>query len=479
MNKKVIWIVSVFMGLAMVSLILVQAYWIRNAIIVKEKQFDQLIQRSMIDIADEIEKQEVAKIVSHIVDPSKEIRNYKGKKNKNEPGSGDEPNVAIGSVQQNNKEFWLKNRREFVDGVIAGMLYVSPEIENRITAPELEYAIRKVLDESGINLPFEYVVTRWTNDIAFRSPAYDPVAEAEYYRVQLFRNDLYPNDNFLTIYFPDKQDFLFRSLSYLAFSSLILSLAILVSFALTVFIMFRQKKLSEIRSDFVSNMTHELKTPISTISLASQLLSDKSIPDEVKKTEQISRIITEECRRLGSQVEKVLQTAVFDKGRLKLKLGEVNMHELITGIIENFTLQIRSRNGNITSNLEAQHYLIQADHVHITNLLSNLLDNAIKYCNRNPEIIVETADKKDFLMISVKDNGIGLAKSELKRIFEKFYRVPTGNVHTVKGFGLGLSYVKMIAEEHHGRVDVESEIYQGSTFRVFLPLNEPVVYAKN
>jgi len=243
--------------------------------------------------------------------------------------------------------------------------------------------------------------------------------------------------------------------------------------------MFRQKRLSEIRNDFVSNMTHELKTPISTISLASQMLGDKSIPPEIKNPEHISKIISEECRRLGSQVEKVLQTAVFDKGKLRLRLAEVDMHEIISSVKENFSIQIRSRSGKITADLKAENFNLQADHVHITNVLSNLLDNAIKYCSRNPEIHIATTDKGEYLLISLKDNGIGISKADQKRVFEQFYRVPTGNVHAVKGFGLGLSYVKMIIEEHHGYVDIESELYQGSTFKLYLPIKDHGNHAKD
>jgi two-component system phosphate regulon sensor histidine kinase PhoR len=244
-------------------------------------------------------------------------------------------------------------------------------------------------------------------------------------------------------------------------------------------IVFRQKRLSEIRNDFVSNMTHELKTPISTISLASQMLADKSIPAGIKNMEQISKIISEECRRLGNQVEKVLQTAVFDKGKLRLRMNEVDMHEIISGVMENFSIQIKNRNGKIFTSLHAENFILQADQVHITNVLSNLLDNAIKYCNLSPEIRIGTENKGDFLLISVTDNGIGISKADQKRVFEKFYRVPTGNVHTVKGFGLGLSYVKMIMEEHHGYVEVESELYKGSTFKLYLPLKDHGNYTKD
>jgi two-component system phosphate regulon sensor histidine kinase PhoR len=182
---------------------------------------------------------------------------------------------------------------------------------------------------------------------------------------------------------------------------------------------------------------------------------------------------------LGSQVEKVLQTSVFDKGKLKLRLTEVDMHEMLTGVVDNFSIQVKSRNGKIASTLKAEKFVLQVDQVHITNVLSNLLDNAIKYCNRNPEIRVETVNRGEFLQITVADNGIGIGKSDQKRVFEKFFRVPTGNVHTVKGFGLGLSYVKMILEAHQGHVELESELFEGSTFKLYLPLQNHGSHTKD
>jgi len=448
MSKRLIWVVTVFTALAMASLIFVQGYWIRNAIQVKNKQFEQLITRAIIDITWEIEHLEVTKIMMSEMN--------------------DNPEKAA---------YWLINRRVFIDRIITGF-YASVDIENRISESDLEKVIQLTFSESGIDLPYEYAVFRWNNEIAYHSDGFDAFGK-ETYRVQLYPNDIWIKANYLTVYFPDKKSFLFKSLGYLTFSSVILTLVILASFIFAVYVMFRQKRLSEIRSDFVSNMTHELKTPISTISLASQMLGDRSIPAEIKNTGHISKIIMEECRRLGNQVEKVLQTAVFDKGRLKLRLGEVNMHEIIAGVIENFSIQVRNRSGKITSSLNAENFILQADHVHITNLLSNLLDNAIKYCNRDPEIVVETDNKKDYLLISVSDNGTGINRNDQKRIFEKFYRVPTGNIHTVKGFGLGLSYVKMIAEAHQGYVEVESVLYEGSTFKIYLPLNETENHAKD
>jgi len=447
MSRKLIWILTVFMGLALASLIIVQAYWIKNAVLVKDKQFDQLITRSMIDISREIEQREASKIIMHHNDPLSADSGFISRSRRAgplQPGSAfrdpARDTMEIGRMNRQEADAWLKNRREFIDRVIGSMFLLSPEIEKRISPVEMEETIRKVLNETGIDLPFEYAVIRWNNEMAFGSPAYNPAAEAEYYRVQLFPEDVFHNSNFLSVYFPEKKSFLFKSLSYIALSSLVLTLAIVLSVAFSVVIIFRQKRLSEIRNDFVSNM--------------------------------IAKIITEECRRLGNQVEKVLQTSVFDKGMLKLRLGEVNIHEIITSAIENFSIQVRSRNGKISLSLMAENFILQADQVHFTNVLSNLLDNAIKYCTRNPEIRIETADKNGFIEISVGDNGIGINRNEQKRIFEKFYRVPTGNVHTVKGFGLGLSYVKMIVEEHHGHIDLDSELYEGSTFKIYLPLKD-------
>lgn len=471
MSRKVIWIVSLLMGLAMAALIVVQAYWLKNAWILKEKQFNQLIYTSMLEISREIELREAHKIVMHQADPlSSDTGLIQTEKPELLAGTDTMTDISDRRDPRDKMANWLNNRREFVDRVISSMFLVSPLIEKRISPAELGEVTRKVLEDNHVDLSYEYAVIRFNGEIAFRTDGYNPAAEAEYYRVQLFPEDISVNANFLSLYFPDKRNFLLRSLNYLAFTSLLLTLAIVVSFAVTIIIMFRQKRLSGIRSDFVSNMTHELKTPISTISLASQMLGDKSIPAEIKNTEQIAKIISEECRRLGNQVEKVLQTSVFDKGKLKLRLTEVDMHEILTGVVDNFSIQVRSRSGKITASLKADKFVLQADTVHVTNVLSNLLDNAIKYCSRNPEIRVETANRNEYLQITIADNGIGIAKNDQKRVFEKFYRVPTGNVHTVKGFGLGLSYVKMIIEAHQGHVDLESELFEGSTFKLYLPL---------
>jgi two-component system, OmpR family, phosphate regulon sensor histidine kinase PhoR len=224
------------------------------------------------------------------------------------------------------------------------------------------------------------------------------------------------------------------------------------------------------KSDFVNNMTHELKTPISTISLASQMLKDKSIPIEDKNIDRISDIVSEEARRLSNQVEKVLQMAKFDQGELKLKFREVHLHELIESVVSNFMLQVESKEGILIPSLHADNDLIYADPAHMSNVISNLVDNAIKYTIRTPEIFIETRSKENQINMIFRDNGIGISSSNQRRIFDKFYRIPTGNIHNVKGFGLGLSYVKKIVEEHQGTIKIDSELEVGSVFTICLPL---------
>lgn len=224
------------------------------------------------------------------------------------------------------------------------------------------------------------------------------------------------------------------------------------------------------KNDFVNNMTHELKTPISTISLASQMLSDRTIPDEQKNLAQISRIIQTESKQLGFQVERVLQMAIFDHGQLKLKLEEVDVHDIIETVAQNFLLQVDKRAGRLEFMPEASEAIIEGDSMHITNVISNLIENAMKYTQRTPVIQLATKNENDSIMVSIIDNGMGISKENQKRIFDKFYRVPTGNVHNVKGFGLGLSYVKLIVEQHRGKIRIKSELNKGSQFDIYLPL---------
>jgi len=289
---------------------------------------------------------------------------------------------------------------------------------------------------------------------------------------------LFPNDpdetkkpNYLYLFFPKREGYLLKQTGILVIPTVILTAMLIGIFVFTILIIFRQKKLSIIKNDFINNMTHELKTPISTISLASQMLRDNTVSHTPKTIEHISGIIYQESKRLTTQVEKVLQMAVFNEGNLKLKIKEVNLNTLINSVVLNFELRVKSKDGELTADLTPEPTIIKGDEVHITNVLFNLLDNAVKYSKEAPKIIITTKKTDDFVIVSIKDHGIGIPSEYVGQIFERFYRVPTGNVHDVKGFGLGLSYVKKIIDAHRGKIKVESELNKGTKFMIYFPIN--------
>jgi two-component system phosphate regulon sensor histidine kinase PhoR len=277
--------------------------------------------------------------------------------------------------------------------------------------------------------------------------------------------------DYLLVYFPGKSNYAFANLWGMLLVSIALLIIIISAFAYSMLTIIRQRKLSELKNDFINNMTHEFKTPIATVSLACQALSDTDIPRTHEMYDSYIQIISDENRRLGVMAEKILQTAILEKGKLNLRLETINLHSLVSDVIKNIAIQVEIRDGSIVTAFHAANPTIKADKVHLANLVYNLLDNANKYSPRKPYIQVSTQDAEGGIYLKVKDNGIGINKVNQKKIFEKLYRVPTGDVHNVKGFGLGLSYVKFVVEKHGGSIGIESEVNKGSTFIVFLPAN--------
>jgi two-component system phosphate regulon sensor histidine kinase PhoR len=276
------------------------------------------------------------------------------------------------------------------------------------------------------------------------------------------------------VFFPEQNRYVFNNLWVMFASSGFFILIIIGAFFFTINTIIRQKKLSDIKNDFINNMTHELKTPISTISLACEALNDPDIHKSASMTANYTRMIQEENKRMTLLVENVLQSALLDKSDFDLQNNRVDMHVVIQKVIQNFEMHLTQHKVKLDLKLSAQNPVIDGDVVHLTNVIFNLLDNAIKYTPDIPEIQIETKTQGTNILISFTDNGIGITREEQKRIFEKLYRVPTGNIHNVKGFGLGLSYVNAIVSKHHGSIRVESDLGIGSTFTLVLPLAQNV-----
>lgn len=525
MRKRNIWILASLSGIALTALVIVQLVWIRNAISLQKEQFDQLIYKSINQVVSDLETRETKLAWENLLDDLTENEDSKLRSVASESVSSgaramsdDEPhelqdyyyfqnqssfNVetkidlisgdTVFFVQENtlynrdtsrssaeamtsrsdieNQYTQLaSNKRVFIDRIFQQMVQDEPDIQTRVNYPLLDSLIRMELADLGIEMPFEFAVRTGNSRYPIRSEEFDRRADYFQYSSILFPRDNQTSPNFLIVYFPTRDNYIFKSVEIMAGSSLALALSILIISTIAIIVIFRQKKLSEIKNDFINNMTHELKTPISTISLASQWLTDRSVDDSSKNLDQISGLIKEESQRLGSQVEKVLQMSIFDEGRMTMKKEAIMIDELVNQAVERISLLVKQRMGNISKQLDCSEIMIEGDRTHLTNVLYNLLDNALKYSPEKPEIKVVCREKGQTVRIEVSDHGVGISKDQQRKIFEKFYRVPTGNVHNVKGFGLGLSYVQKVLQLHNGAIRVESEPGAGSKFIAILPL---------
>ncbi len=351
----------------------------------------------------------------------------------------------------------------------------------RVPRNILAEALDTALKRNDILLDYKYTILTQVdgkNAYIMGSEDFNPGKNNTVYKKLLFADDDPLKPDYLCVYFPDQSNSFLKSTSFLVFPSLLLTLIIIVIFIVTLQIILRQKKISQIKNDFINNMTHELKTPISTISLASQMLRDSSVSLSQSTVDHISGVIFDESKRLSNQVEKVLQMAVFNEGRLKLKFTQIDLNKLAETVASNFEIRVTNENGELKTEIQAENPFIRGDEVHITNVIFNLLDNAVKYSKLKPIIELSTENKNGWVIVQVKDNGIGIPKEHHAQIFERFYRVPTGNIHNVKGFGLGLSYVKRIVDVHNGKIKVDSTLGKGTRFRLYFPLKNTQNYGK-
>ncbi|MFR9165299.1 MAG: sensor histidine kinase [Dysgonomonas sp.] len=513
MRKSTIWILAAVMAIAFFGLIYLQVNYFRTTIRLRGNQFNEAVSRSLYQVSKNLEldqtkryleqgyeeakrKQKLAmnrmgeKTITHqqhwqisgIDGSTMDIKMNASQTITNKPDKTVfiSPNHGSKSISQTSFEMQeaIKQRyeyqRDLLDEVINKLTNTASlePIEERVDFKQLEIDIKDELKHNGIELPFTYEIVNKDDKPVYKEDGFVVNNERALYSQVLFPNDPIDRLNFLRIYFPTKSEYIASEAS-LFLPVIAFTFILLITFIISIYLIFRQKKLSEMKSDFMNNMTHELKTPVSTISLAAQMLKDGSIMKSPDVFKHISNVINDETKRLSFQVEKVLQMSLFEKQKATLKLKEKDANDLIVTVANTFQLKVEKFGGTLDIDLQATDSTIYVDEMHFTNVLFNLLDNAVKYRKEESplELMIRTWNSgNNKIYISIEDNGIGIKKENVKKIFERFYRVSTGNVHDVKGFGLGLAYVKKIIEDHKGTIKAESELGQGTKFIICLPI---------
>ncbi len=374
-------------------------------------------------------------------------------------------------VQRQRMRQQMYRQADFFSRLAFEMTLSEVPVDQRISHEVLDTTLRHTLQDAGLDLNYQYCL-RSDYDCVLYSNTADISNDllTTNYRKNIYQDEINSPPGELLLYFPQRKRYVLGASGLMLGSSVFFNLIILLTFSYTLRTVIRQKKLSDMKTDFINNMTHELKTPISTIKLVCEMLTDQGLPKTEKSLNRYAHIIQDENARLQNHVEKVLQFARLEKGSLKLKMDQVDMHQLIEKAIQKTKLQIDKQEGELKSYLHASQTIVEGDALHLLNIISNLLDNAVKYSKEIPEITIYSRSTEEMITIAIQDRGIGMNKEALKRVFDKFYRVSTGNIHDVKGFGLGLSYVKLMVEAHGGTVSAVSKPNKGSTFEFSLPI---------
>lgn len=419
MNRRSLYIVILLAFISLSGIVILQIYWVNKAYSFEERQFNHNVVST------------ITKVVERILDL-------------NEDSSVVEP------VKQESNNFFVAN------------------VNDTLYPYLLESLLREEFAKSNLKVNFEYGIYNCFNDsivfgnrVNFEDTLLNPTFKTDLSITNTFDKD----GHYFGILFPDKDNLLIKNMDFWIFSSIIILLVVMF-FSYSIMAMLRQKRLSEVKTDFINNMTHELKTPISTITLSSEVLLDPKIIENPQRLHQYAQIIQTENARLKNQVDKVLQVATLTSDQIKLKWRELDVHEIIRDALLAFNVKTEGDVFEVV--LNAQDHIIKGDMVHISNIFHNILDNACKYTKNKPKISIKTYNQANDIKIEISDNGVGIGKKELRMIFDKFYRVPTGNQHDVKGFGLGLYYVKTVLNAHNGSIKVRSTLGQGSTFIITL-----------
>ncbi len=481
MRKRQLIILGVVLGLSLGGLIFLQERYLQTAFTLRKTQFDFAVNKSLDEVVAYVEEQDAKNEREAYSREEQEtktrLREQKQQLRLNRPV------LEWGDGVRNEDDFLWQQNPGLMSSIYKAQQRVKDRlgsdfslplikneqeksVEDRIQDVDLQTRLEGCLRDNGIQSDFEFAVKEGDRFLLTSSSFFNDPSELTYNKPLVFGGT--KSEASLFVVFSDRLQQ--HSSVWLVLPSIIITLLLVIGVVFCLIVIIRQKKLSVIKNDFINNMTHEFKTPIATISLASQMMKDGAVQQTPESIDHIAGIIRDESKRLTYQVEKVLQTALFTEKRMKLKLKNVNLNEIVESMLTQFSLRVEDKGGQLIGHLNADRDEIYADEVHLTNVVSNLLDNALKYCIRVPEISVYTRNKGDEIIISVIDNGIGIAPKEQKLIFERFYRVSTGNLHDVKGFGLGLSYVKTIVEAHGGQIVVESALDKGSRFDIILPL---------
>lgn len=421
MQRRTIRLIIFFAAFTLIGIISFQLFWVHKAYNLQEKQFNERVHVALSSVVREVQR--LNEDSSDIFEPVKQITS----------------------------NYFLASTNDTLHPYL------------------LESLLKNEFTKSNLKTPFEYVVYDCFTDSIIFGNTVDLEAKAKSLVYRTSNNDRWnKTSHYFGVYFPKKDLYLIDNMGIWLVSTIFLILVV-IFFSYTIWVILKQKKLSEVRSDFINNMTHELRTPISTIMLSTEVLSNPNITKDPERLSNYAKVIREESERLKNQVDKVLQMASLDESRLELDIKKVDLHKVIQKTVLGFELILNANEGKIKTSLNAKQVVIMGDEMHLTNILFNLVDNAIKYSKGKPEIEISTQDHKNGLYLRVKDQGIGMSREEQKHVFEKFYRVPKGDQHDVRGFGIGLNYVLKMIKKHHGKIQLKSESNRGSTFRLFFP----------
>ncbi len=485
MKKSTISILAIIIGISFVSLLLMQVSYIREIYGMHKQHFEESVNRSLSAVAHQIEIDEATRYIEGAVLNKSKVA---------VPDSGsvdvadDVPFVHAGTDQfftrrsnqrvSSSLQQSIKNRihhgKELVDEVVYNLIYNVSDlpIEDRIDFTTLDQALRAELADNGVNEAYHYQILNGNGEVVYQCPDYDATGRNEHlFTVPLFNTDPVIQIGRLAVHFPDMSSATMKAF-WLFLPSFLFTIILLATFIVTLVIVFRQKKVAEMKNDFINNMTHEFKTPISSISLAAQMLNDDAVKKTPQMEKRLSATIMDETKRLRFQVDKVLQLSLYENQNVNYNIKEIDVNELIASVIHTFTLKVEKSGGKIIADIRADNPFIQVDEMHFTNVVFNLMDNAMKYCKSDVpvELKLSSWNDQNHLFIAIKDNGIGMKKDDLKKIFDKFYRVHTGNLHDVKGFGLGLAYVNKIVKDFKGSIHAESELGVGTIFIIRMPV---------